>query len=151
MACVDKYVISVSQVDNFKRSKVGRRLGFKVGCREDVAWMNCWENVHVGQAAEAPPHDSCYKSTLIVPMTLRGHVNRADDMFADQFGLADAERAIFGYLCLDHVCTDYFFDVRDVNVCYIFADLMSFYLMTLINYVNKSATYCSAKEFAAAG
>lgn len=145
---VERYKIPGSKWDRIRRNKLGRKLGLNVGCKEDLEWVDCWQRVNICHKAAAPPVDSCYKSTLIVPMTLRGHVNRADDVFSGQFGLTDADRAIFGYLCLDHPCVDYFFDVRDVNVCYMFSDLMSFYLMTLINYMGKSNTYSAASRFA---
>jgi len=50
-------------------------------------------------------------------------------------------RTIFGYLCFDHVEENYFNDDIDIDVGYIFADIISLYMVTRSIYTELSTTY----------
>ena len=84
-------------------------------------------------------YSNCYKSTLIIPLTLWN--NKLAKLFVEKFNMKDVERTIFGYLCFDHIETYYFYEDFDVNAGYIFADLLSLYLLTYIIYIEQSTTY----------
>jgi len=118
----------------------------------DTTWNNCW-NPTIEAGTETPsPAESCYKSTLIVPMTLLN--NELSDEFKvafkidkKQVDLVDEKpRAIWGYLCLDHVERDYFKKDMDAALGYIFADMLSLYLITKLTYTEYSKTYISKKK-----
>lgn len=105
----------------------------------DQAWINCWDS-----PSPVDP-SSCYKSTIIIPMTLWN--NKLDESFLRK--LRDKQttdidmkaQTIFGYLCLDHVEAGYFNDDSDIDVGYIFADILSLYLITQAIYTTLSTTY----------
>jgi len=107
----------------------------------DKSWINCWSPV--GRSVPANKQ-SCYKSTLVVPMTLLK--NDLDPQFVKMFGLNDVQRFIFGYLCVDHTELDYFREAPDVDISYIFADIMSQYLLTELTYTKVSSTYNEISE-----
>lgn len=110
---------------------------------EDKEWVKCWDVDTI-----APSHpNTCYKSTLIVPMTLVN--NPMSEEFYQNTGVGKAvkvDRLIYGFLCLDHPNRGYFNDT-DINVGYIFADLLSIYLITSDALVARSAVYEDAKKF----
>lgn len=56
----------------------------------DKAWIDCWERIE-GPGGEliTPPTEACYKSTLIVPMTLKN--NQLTPEFKENFGI-DGDR-----------------------------------------------------------
>lgn len=116
---------------------------------EDTSWRDCWNPTIEASSKNAPPLESCYKSTLIVPMTLLN--NELDDEFKKHFKIekkqADDEkpRAIWGYLCFDHPEIDYFTE-GDEALGYVFADILSLYLITQLTYTEYSKTYISAKK-----
>jgi len=53
-------------------------------------------------------------------------------------------RYIFGYVCLDHVETDYFRSESDVDAGYMFADLISQYMILGMLYMDLSARFQAA-------
>ena len=107
-------------------------------------WASCWvanEGQDISKQAIA---GACYRSTLIVPMTLLNNKMHSD--FLENFILDEAsnnliDRTIFGYLCFDHENRDYFLEGIDSQVGYIFADIMSRYLLTTFNFTSASSTY----------
>lgn len=119
---------------------------FFTKCSIDEEWVHCWEG---GESDKS----SCYKSTLIVPMTLRGTPHMDKNFIrlfnTQEFDMENVERLIFGYLCFDHFGTNFFHEVRDVNIGYILADLMSLYLLTDFIYEKRSSTYQKAKRIIA--
>ena len=112
----------------------------------DDNWVNCWKRTSLdnGQSIE-PYYRNCYKSTLIVPLTLWN--NKLDKRFLEKFNIENVNRTIFGYLCFDHVETEYFDPVLDVDFGYIFADILSLYLLIRFIFVNQSATYNKVKRY----
>ncbi|HNG81151.1 MAG TPA: hypothetical protein PLW24_16880 [Burkholderiaceae bacterium] len=125
--------------DYKESSKLSPKYYFE---KEDREWIKCWDS------DVAAPSDSqaCYKSTLIVPMTLM--YNSLSEEFVET-GVGQAAtigRSIYGFLCFDHTDKFYFQDV-DVNVGYIFADLLSLYRITSDALLTKSAVVEGARKF----
>lgn len=109
----------------------------------DDEWVNCWVSPH----NTPPSENSCYKSTLIIPMTLWN--NSLSDTFKELINISNIERSIFGFLCFDHVESNYFNEEQDVDIGYIFADLLSLYLINRLNYTDISKTFVWAKNIVA--
>ena len=97
-------------------------------------WIECWEN-------GAKDAQSCYRSTLIIPLTLKNNIGLLPD-FRNAFGggKEDDSRMIYGALCFDHVSPQ-FFRHEDIDFGYVAADWLSLYLLTLINYTANSTTF----------
>ncbi|MBU4565599.1 MAG: hypothetical protein KKE29_12825 [Proteobacteria bacterium] len=115
----------------------------KYGYARDLAWERCWRPSGGGDgpARVDAPLESCYKSTLIIPMTLKSHDKDLSGDFKEIMGLEDKSRNIFGYLCFDHLAGGYFNNDPDVAVGYVVADILSLYYMTQLNYTKRSTTY----------
>lgn len=100
---------------------------------DSESWARCWVGNSRGQ--------SCYKSTLIIPITLWN--NELDSRFVEvmrNMGADKFARSIFGFLCFDHVREDYFQCGLDSDIGYIVADILSLYLITrtvTLNTINK--------------
>jgi hypothetical protein len=113
---------------NIERTKL-----FVAGQLND--WKECW----VDRSTDTRAY---YKSTLIVPLTLRN--NQLSSEFKDMAkNFRDVDRAIFGYLCLDSTERDYFTE-QDVKVGYIYADLLSVFMFIRKMYTEISDTYKEA-------
>ncbi len=114
-------------------------------------WRSFWKDA----TANADARDF-YRSTLIVPLTLRNE-NLSDEFnrsLATRFARHTGEGAaisahtqsILGFLCFDHPTIDYFHREHDVNTAYVFASLLSMYLLERITLTTLSATYHDASE-----
>jgi len=95
-----------------------------------------------------------YKSHLIVPITFLGHSRRYDysEKLKRVLNLRDDGRSVIGFLCIDHPTTYYFdgghpkyYDNLDINICYLFADLLSFVFVTKLMFTDQSDTYKAYK------
>ncbi len=90
-----------------------------------------------------------YNSRLVVPITYRAHTDkeRLDKKMVKMLKLKENRRSILGLLCIDHTAT-YYFDsgkVRgrqniDINVMYIYADMLSLVFVTMLMYTIGSST-----------
>lgn len=109
---------------------------FGIGRGADDKWKLCWER---GNDGTEPSPRSCYRSTLIVPMTLWN--NDLSDEYKDLLKVGDVDRIIFGYLCFDHVDINYFDEESDVSIGYVMADLLSLYLINQLVYTDWSETF----------
>lgn len=97
----------------------------------DPAWERCWDI-----ALTTRPHtESCYKSTLVIPMTLvnaRLGTEFKRCLFGDE-GLPEMEnkynKLMFGFLCFDHRHTGYFNHESDIKFGYVIADMLSLFLI----------------------
>ena len=112
-------------------------------------WRNLWKG------AEKPDgFSSAYKSTLIIPITLRN--NHADPEFVQlladmtkstcntrQKKPLEMDRAILGFLCFDHSDVNYF-QQADEDIGYVVADWLSLFLMVRYAYTTLSTTFASA-------
>lgn len=95
----------------------------------DPEWQKCWKGYQPNAIINPL---SCYKSTLVIPIAL-SHLNSPSKKRLRIS--ADYHSTIFGYLCFDDVCINYFIEKQDINIGYIFADLLSYYLV-FINYIE---------------
>lgn len=109
-------------------------------------WLSCWAD----HASSKDPRQF-YQSTLVVPMTLRN--NNLSRSFLDSLdsewqarGLAKQyDRTLVGFLCIDHVDQG-FFNESDIEIAYVFADLLSVYLFKWIGLTMLSKTYKQARQ-----
>lgn len=114
-------------------------------------WESCWNKVQAERGGESTllPSNSCYQSTLVVPMSLK--TEDLSSEFKNHFSLTNVskerERVIFGFLCLDHQSTDFFNLPMDVTVVYIVADLLSLYLIQQLTHTEYSEVYRRAKKY----
>jgi hypothetical protein len=112
--------------------------GISTLSRED--WQRCWTQRDDTDSA------SCYRSTLIVPITLVNNSLSNDFIDSVKSKLSSpskprVDRVILGYLCFDHESANYFDAIADVQLGYIFADLLSVYLFTRFNFTSMSTTF----------
>ena len=111
----------------------------------DENWVKCWRgNKDELKTTATEDHQNCYKSTLIIPLTLWG--NKLGPRFKNKIRMKDIGRTIFGYLCLDHISTDYFNSVLDVDSGYVYADILSLYLLIRIVYIDQSETFSDVRK-----
>lgn len=114
----------------------------------DEKWFDCWTKTDYGSSKKSlpPSPESCYRSTLIIPMTLINNEGLSQE-FRDHFKIppppSDKEtgRAVYAFLCFDHRETDFFIDPIDIKMGYIFADLLSLYFIERLNYTEYSDTF----------
>ncbi|BBO88985.1 hypothetical protein [Desulfosarcina ovata] len=134
-------------VDNYRPTgKIKRFFQTKNNVFIDEKWINCWQRSSSEDGKTIKPHyRSCYKSTLVIPLTLWNNI--LNKKFLKKFNLDDVNRTIFGYLCFDHIKANYFNPILDVDMGYVFADILSLYLLIRFIFVNQSATYELVKQF----
>lgn len=115
----------------------------------DVSWKTILKPA-------SPAGDYPYKSHLIVPITFRDHVEKSrvrEPRLKEVLKLRGDARAIFGYICIDSPESYYFEDKdptgtnnADVNMVYVYADLLSLVYLAFLNYFDDSKTVASYKE-----
>lgn len=108
-----------------------------------IMWEKCWDT-DIGDSSPDP--SSCYKSTLIIPLTLShsGIGDRALNILG--MGNLPHARTTVGFLCFDHQDENYFTEC-DIETGYIYADNLSLYFFTRKNYINSSLTFSKAINF----
>ncbi|WP_177419808.1 hypothetical protein [endosymbiont of Lamellibrachia barhami] len=140
--------INSDRVTHYKEQNIFERLR-KV---DDTDWAKCWNEVE-GVAGERnyPPLETCYKSTLIIPMTLLN--NTLSGEFIQRFEIEEkvSPRSIYGFLCFDHQEINYFNKKPDITIGYILADMLSLYLINSLTYVDYSTTFSAVEELLAQG
>lgn len=132
-------------VDEFCRSSAIRSA-------DDLSPLQ-WRSLWTG-AEDASDYSAAYKSTLIVPITLRN--NLSDPQFVDllakmadetnhrrQRKLQGIDRTILGYLCFDHPDSN-FFQPADEHIGYVVADWLSMFLMVRYAFTTLSTTFTEA-------
>lgn len=96
-----------------------------------------------------PEIETFYKSTLVVPITYREHVdrNKIEPHITRTLGIKEGGRAILGFIVVDHPTTFYFdegpadsYENIDINVMYKYADLLSFAYIIALMYQSGSQT-----------
>lgn len=107
----------------------------------DQDWISCWSHSN----PQEPSLSSAYKSTLIIPLTLKN--NQLSDIYKKLTNIENIDRTIFGFLCFDHIETNYFKENLDVEIGYIFADLLSLFLIQRLNYTSSSDTFIKAIKY----
>ncbi len=116
---------------------------------EDTKWESYWINT----SENRPDTESCYKSTIVIPLTLINATlskefkeylsseNEEYDEDNDKF-----KKLMFGFLCIDHRHINYFNHGEDIRICYIIADILSLFLITRMMYTSNSRKYKKTKE-----
>lgn len=117
---------------------------YRLSNKEDKNWQSCWRKVKTPQGQEvSPPMETCYKSTLVVPMTLYNSEEFLSEKFRKHFRLEaqSSRKTSFGFLCLDHQISNYFNKDEDLDLCYVLADILSLYLIQRLTFTTYSNTY----------
>jgi len=123
--------------ERVRRYKKSNRNGEGV----DHEWVHCWD----GQ--DPTDYKACYKSTLIIPMTLMNN-NDLPSGFMDKIAKGHkSKRTNWGFVCLDSIKEGFFLDDIDVNIGYIVADMLSMYYIKSYIYTDTSRTYNEATTF----
>jgi len=105
---------------------------------DDPDWENCWDI----SKSRISSKESCYKSTLIVPMTLLN--NKLSEKCKAKLGFNESyEKHTYGFLCFDHRNSNFFDKKIDVDMGYIVADWLSLYMVDRINYFENSEVWSS--------
>ncbi|MBI5870015.1 MAG: hypothetical protein HZB44_03515 [Actinobacteria bacterium] len=120
---------------------------FNITGRQDKKWVNCWKEMEGSdEKMHKQPAETCYKSTLIIPMTLRN--NELSWEYRNLWGLNNREgaRAIFGFLCIANHKKNYFNKNTDISMGYALADLLSLYLIERLTYTSHSRTYSDVEQ-----
>lgn len=110
---------------------------------DDKKWQSCWKEVDDKPAKPS----SCYKSTLIIPLTMTKNLIEGRIRTREMLGIKehDFKGRTIGFLCFDHQLTEYF-DSEDIDTGYIFADCLSLYFFTRHNYTFSSQTFREAEK-----
>lgn len=124
---------------NYKESLINKIFADSL----DLSWCKCWKNDNVisNEDEDEDEHKYCYKSTFIVPMTLKNNDLSIEfrELF-DNKGSIDS-RIIFGFLCFDHQNANYFDEVNDVKICYMVADILSLYFISAYIHTDRSSSF----------
>jgi len=65
--------------------------------------------------------------------------------FKNRFAIQEASlKTIYGFLCLDSHVLNFFNKNQDISIGYMFADLLSLYLINKLIYTTHSSTYKKA-------
>jgi len=124
------------------------RINFKKEPSKDSKWCNM-------RTGTAKGYSSLYKSHIVIPITYRRHAEKAgmNDEMIRVLQLEDNGRSILGFLFVDHPTTYYFHDIEphnysniDINTLVIFADMISFVIVTKLMYTVGSTTVNSFLE-----
>jgi hypothetical protein len=112
----------------------------------DKAWSEAWKRIRLVGSDKTikPPPETCYKSTVVLPVSLE--TEKLASEFINKFRISnESERALFGFLCLDHPTTDFFNEGTDTDFISILADILSCYLISQMTYTQFSSIYYKAK------
>lgn len=122
-------------------------------------WQHCWnKNEPYGsngqdKKASLSSKESCYKSTMIIPLTLLNNEGLRDS-FREHFNIPTAlsdeditARAIYGFLCFDHQEINFFNEKVDKRVGYVFADMLSIFMIHQLIFTKYSKTFNRAKDY----
>jgi hypothetical protein len=147
---------------DFDLERVREQYRKKVGDSKLLArWQNnflrktqtdtAWTSLATG-ASERP---QVYKSQLMIPITYRTHADfgRLDANLIDILGLLDDGRSILGLVTVDHPAAYYFddgppqsFENIDINILYLFADMLSLIFVTQFMYTIGSESVNQYRE-----
>jgi hypothetical protein len=121
--------INSNEVVNHYSTNWAGNLRFWLSKSGDRSWQRCWKKIPTPQGEYPPPISSCYKSTLVIPLSLPANKGWLSQDFKEQFKIEQAQNhCFFGFLCLDHQNIGYFKD-EDIDISYIFADILSLFLI----------------------
>ncbi len=123
-----------------------REIIAKYFVKPDKKWIKCWDipPTQAGLTLKLKAK-SCYKSTLVIPMTLVN--NTLSEQFKNHFKVdAISPKTIYGFLCFDNHTQGFFDEEHDVWIGYIFADILSLYLIDKLTYTTYSNTFNEATK-----
>lgn len=112
-------------------------------------WIDCWHDVLNDEGKKVrPPSESCYKSTLVFPMSM--NTSNLSQELKEYLRIGNQAnnyvgRIVFGFLCLDHPSKDFFDEEIDINIGMIFSDLLCLYLIDQVMFTEYSNSYFQAK------
>ncbi len=138
--------INISYVNESYNSIPYQELYYSLFKAVDEKWVACWDKVELPSRVYRPPApESCYKSTLIIPMTFIASDGSMDGDVKRRFNVGyDGTKIGLGFLCLDHQNINFFNQDEDVDFGYIIADLLSLYLIQRLNCTDYSSTFREA-------
>jgi hypothetical protein len=113
----------------------------------DRLWLECWDQDSPKRSISV---ESCYRSTLVVPMSIE--TRKMSESFSEHFNIEITsgnvpERCIFGFVCFDHPDVGFFQEDSDVDLAYIFSDIMSLYLICQLSCTHHSSTYNEVSKY----
>jgi hypothetical protein len=119
-------------------------LKFKMTDARDVRWQRCWSRIQ--PTGELPPIETCYKSTLVIPMNLLNNGGGLSDEFRSHFGIqANRQFVNFGFLCIDSQIANFFED-DDVHLGYVFSDVFLVYQIQRLSCTTYSRSFAEASS-----
>jgi hypothetical protein len=113
--------------------------------KPDKNWQRCWNQIQAPIGWQKPPIETCYKSTLVIPLALNQRNGWVSDEFCRRFEIRDLK--CFGFLCMDHQNVNFFNEKEDVSLGYIFADLISLYLLQRLNCTDYSSIFKESEKY----
>lgn len=112
----------------------------KLFLKGEIDWSECWNQSD--RDKDKGKKVDFYRSTLILPMSLRATEADKSAPFYKHFFDEGKDRVIWGFLCFDSEETGYFDSNMESdfeNVGYIMADTLSHYLIHFYNHVTASS------------
>lgn len=106
----------------------------------DGNWKGCWTGPSSSEVMDEI--STYYKSVLMVPVTIRGCA--IDDEVWKLAPHIDKDR-VYGVLSVEHHDPFYFHE-KDIEICYIFADLYCLYRIIEHNYTQGDTEYKAVSE-----
>jgi len=129
------------EVHKYRRSKATNWMSKLAHNNCDNRWRSCWYD-----GMDKKDVSAYYKSTLIVPVTLRkSRLSTAAKLSLTLNKLTNYDSITIGALCFDHVNINYF-DNIDTDLGFIVADALSIFMFTSRNCMEDSETYSKALE-----
>jgi len=120
--------------------------------KKDDAWRQCWK----GYSEGSPVPEDCYKSTLVIPLTLVGHAVKRTisdefwiffrDNLDDGKTIDELRRTIVGYFCMDTPELNFFNHQMDEDIGWLIADILSLYWFSGCCYTSFSNIYKNAEK-----
>ncbi|MCT7610378.1 hypothetical protein N5U14_05930 [Aliarcobacter butzleri] len=124
----------------YKNPRLNIELMEKLKSKE-ITWEECWVKYKLQDKSS-----NSYKSTVVIPMAIRSEDKDKEhpefyENFFKNVNHSKNSRTIWGFLCFDHKNRKYFINEEDiVSLGYIFADILSLYLMFFYNFFTSSKT-----------
>jgi hypothetical protein len=116
--------------------------------KPDIEWRRCWVYSPTGDEGSSDRelyanNETCYKSTLVVPLIL---TNRVGDEILDYLEQeSHSNGTMLGFLCFDHQNINFFNEETDIYLAKFFADIISIYFFQNMAFGNCSSFFQNAK------
>lgn len=132
--------LNIEKIRAYKEDNRGLDTQESLKKLTEEVWWGFWEDSKFF-TSDVERAKGCYKSTLIIPLTVKN--NALSALFLELTNVPNVDREIYAFLCMDSEKIDFFTD-NDVNIGYIYADLLSLYLLASLNFTENSKTYKKA-------